>query len=1205
MPSADLSSMLLPVADAAPIADDMDATEALLASTPTAAAPPQAGAKSGGKLAHRKRARATTEQVTVLESVFMVNRSPASRLREDLAARLGMAPRQVQVWFQNRRAKEKTQQRNPRGLQHHPGMLFDPLAYGAISPDFYSMAAAASFMPLGADAAPAPSMCFGSASAAPFMPLGAGPTSAPPMCWSMDIPHHAASLSAMASLLPNSTADPSGKLDGVCPVAAAAPPGEPEGAFSVAGASPHAANINDSRRESEVSAITAVASPAASDPAAMPPGSTVAAAAAASRAASPATSASVAAAASEPARLSHKTSNHSLPPLQTAPTAPEQLSAAPPPSARLAGSFRRPAPLSLVAGLGGMPPAAPALSSSGPGSAGLAHSGGAMVGRPTMQAGLHLGNLGMGMGMGAGVGVGYAPFIPEIPSYMVLDAAQLTVGSWHRVPMPDTELTCLACVEPPPLKPVQRPGNHRPTELDSLIGEFQWIIGSCGMRYKMVLPYTTIARIKFRELPDPAVSLVDLASESVINPQAALSLLSRALKNPHAKGELSIHVYDLPSYYYQTESGEWKAIGDFSENMSSSSTYVHTVSGSFASLFYQLRILLATCSRLKIAADALMLLWLGNMDDPYSAIAGIPHNTWIPCAETVCLHSTKRPGDRPACAETADKAAAPAGLPAGLSAASSALSPTLNVYMPVSAASSTIGTLTPTPTSMHNPHSSFPPSIAPPALSSARSPVFTFHDGAQPSTYHSSLAAAMASGSGGVAPLPLKTQRSASLPFIRSVANATHANGTHAVAPKANPSSSLCRTIDGDSASPTEPSGSMLSQPSAPELGGTCEAPASAAALTGLGISNTPPPAAALPLRHRTSCNHLRRPAPYQMAPPTGSSWANSPQMSPSPFWQAHSLRRTSRDSLSGHYHAHSMSGLAAPPGAFVRRESDVELALAMNNAFANGDVFGTHRGIADFYASAAVLPSPLSNMTLPAASSAMQVDSEDMDASTRSEESAASHCLSQPHSLQMGHPQLVGVPGAPALLPPNEVYGPTTKPSGLPMDETMNLSNSEIVMAIFNAMSNAAAGSAADPDSTDRSLHLNNGLGMPPVPVSADPRAEGMFDPTALGFDPSTFMLTHCNNGDRPPLTGPHSMDWCFDWGQQACAPPGPIMPECIATAAATSGLAIDKSSGEMSVDWTASGSSTAVADVNCPAALSFGAMSRSATQSWAPGNA
>ncbi|KAJ2031397.1 hypothetical protein GGI08_009391, partial [Coemansia sp. S2] len=139
MPSVvDHSLMHLPPSDQKPAAMDLDSTvddsgdtpAPTMPSPPDSTAPPAATpTKTGSKQTHRKRARATTEQVAVLESVFMVNRSPASRLREDLAARLGMAPRQVQVWFQNRRAKEKTQQRNPRPLQHHSSMLFDQLAY--------------------------------------------------------------------------------------------------------------------------------------------------------------------------------------------------------------------------------------------------------------------------------------------------------------------------------------------------------------------------------------------------------------------------------------------------------------------------------------------------------------------------------------------------------------------------------------------------------------------------------------------------------------------------------------------------------------------------------------------------------------------------------------------------------------------------------------------------------------------------------------------------------------------------------------------------------------------------------------------------------------------------------------------------------------------------------------------------------------------
>ncbi|KAL1924943.1 uncharacterized protein VTP21DRAFT_4597 [Calcarisporiella thermophila] len=55
----------------------------------------------------RKRTRASPEQLAVLEDVFATNSSPNSKIREMLAERLGMSERSVQIWFQNRRAKNK------------------------------------------------------------------------------------------------------------------------------------------------------------------------------------------------------------------------------------------------------------------------------------------------------------------------------------------------------------------------------------------------------------------------------------------------------------------------------------------------------------------------------------------------------------------------------------------------------------------------------------------------------------------------------------------------------------------------------------------------------------------------------------------------------------------------------------------------------------------------------------------------------------------------------------------------------------------------------------------------------------------------------------------------------------------------------------------------------------------------------------------
>ncbi|WVQ76115.1 hypothetical protein IAR50_005758 [Cryptococcus sp. DSM 104548] len=55
----------------------------------------------------KHRRRTTPEQLKVLEFWFEINPKPDNQLREQLAAQLGMTKRNVQVWFQNRRAKVK------------------------------------------------------------------------------------------------------------------------------------------------------------------------------------------------------------------------------------------------------------------------------------------------------------------------------------------------------------------------------------------------------------------------------------------------------------------------------------------------------------------------------------------------------------------------------------------------------------------------------------------------------------------------------------------------------------------------------------------------------------------------------------------------------------------------------------------------------------------------------------------------------------------------------------------------------------------------------------------------------------------------------------------------------------------------------------------------------------------------------------------
>ncbi|CAN1828661.1 Homeobox-leucine zipper protein ATHB-52 [Linum perenne] len=57
----------------------------------------------------QKKKRLTQEQVRVLERSFNFNKKLAPELKFELASQLGVPPRQVAVWYQNKRARWKTQ----------------------------------------------------------------------------------------------------------------------------------------------------------------------------------------------------------------------------------------------------------------------------------------------------------------------------------------------------------------------------------------------------------------------------------------------------------------------------------------------------------------------------------------------------------------------------------------------------------------------------------------------------------------------------------------------------------------------------------------------------------------------------------------------------------------------------------------------------------------------------------------------------------------------------------------------------------------------------------------------------------------------------------------------------------------------------------------------------------------------------------------
>ncbi|KAI5173130.1 hypothetical protein NEFER03_2099 [Nematocida sp. LUAm3] len=83
----------------------------------------------------KPRKRTSKEQLELLEQTFQTNIKPDASLRKALADKLGMTPRSVQVWFQNKRAKVKNERTMPQKETPKEEIEITPSLYAKKSPE--------------------------------------------------------------------------------------------------------------------------------------------------------------------------------------------------------------------------------------------------------------------------------------------------------------------------------------------------------------------------------------------------------------------------------------------------------------------------------------------------------------------------------------------------------------------------------------------------------------------------------------------------------------------------------------------------------------------------------------------------------------------------------------------------------------------------------------------------------------------------------------------------------------------------------------------------------------------------------------------------------------------------------------------------------------------------------------------------------------